>query len=323
MKGTSLRNGALNIAKHVSSCLQLSILLEVSAQKPGNVNRVANFQNTRYEHFMASAVAVEPAFAKAALQGIRCRETIIRPDQVSIGGIIKDAVSSINRWQHGGNTLLGTVILLSPIAVAAGMALAENRGLSLSELRGNIEFVVESTTPADAVAVYDAINLANTNGLIDKAPTLDVNDPESKRRIIKEGITLHDVFTISAAYDSISREWVENYPLTFDTGYPYFVRQLEEPCNLNTAIVHTFLKILSMTPDTLIARKAGLEKAREVSEKAREVLSLGGLTTTTGRKAISSVDAELRAQANKLNPGTTADIITAVLAISILNGYRP
>jgi triphosphoribosyl-dephospho-CoA synthase len=323
MEGPGLQNSALTTAKHISSCVQLSILLEVSAQKPGNVSRAAGFQNTRYEHFMASAVAVEPAFARAALQGIRCKEQRIRPDQVNIGEIIKDAVSDINVWQHGGNTLLGTVILLSPIAVAAGMALAEKREFSLSELRGNIKFAVESTTPADAVAVYDAINLANPNGLIDKAPSLDVNDPNSKRRIMKQGITLRDVFTISAAYDSISREWVENYPLTFDTGYPYFAAQLEETGILNTAIVHTFLKVLSTTPDTLIARKAGPEKAREVSEKAREVLTLGGLTTTTGRKAIVLVDAELRTQANKLNPGTTADIITAVLAISILNGYRP
>lgn len=318
-----MRKDALSTAKHVSRCLQLSILLEVSAQKPGNVNRVANFQNTRYEHFMASAVAVGPAFSQAALQGIRCKEKRIRPDQVNIGEIIKDAVLSINRWQHGGNTLLGTVILLSPVAAAAGMALAEKREFPLSELRCYVEFVVEATTPTDAVAVYDAINLANPNGLIDKAPSLDVDDPDSKRRIMKEDISLHDVFRISASYDSISREWVENYPLTFDTGYPYFARQLEETGSLNTAIVHTFLRILSTTPDTLVARKAGLAKAREISEKAREVLSLGGLTTPTGRNAISSLDAKLRTQANKLNPGTTADIITAVLAISILNGYRP
>jgi triphosphoribosyl-dephospho-CoA synthase len=318
-----LQNSALTTAKHVSSCLQLSILLEVSAQKPGNVNRAEGFQNTRYEHFMASAVAVEPAFARAALQGIRCKEQRIKPDQVNIGETIKDAISNINAWQHGGNTLLGTVILLSPIAVAAGITLAEKREFSLSELRGNIKFAVESTTPADAVAVYDAINLANPNGLIDKAPSLDVNDPDSRRRIMKEGVTLRDVFMISAAYDSISREWVENYPLTFDTGYPYFIGQLEETGNLNTAIVHSFLKILSTTPDTLIARKAGPEKAKEVAEKARGVLALGGLATTTGRNAISSLDSELRTQANKLNPGTTADIITAVLAISILDGYRP
>ncbi|MGB9134578.1 MAG: triphosphoribosyl-dephospho-CoA synthase [Candidatus Bathyarchaeia archaeon] len=318
-----MRHGIQETANHVAGCLQLAILLEVSAHKPGNVNRAANFQNTRYEHFLASAVAVEPPFAKAACQGVKCHYGKIAPSQVNVGEIIKDAVIGINRWQHGGNTLLGTIILLSPIAVAAGMAFAEKRELSLSDLRGNVKLVVESTTPADAVAVYDAINLANPNGLVDKAPTLDVNDPDSKRRIMEEGITLHDVFKISAAYDSISKEIVENYPLTFDTGYPYFTEQLEETGNVNTAVIHAFLKILSANPDTLITRKVGPEKAREVSEKAKEVLNLGGLATNLGSAALDALDVKLRTQANWLNPGTTADIIAAVLAISILSGYRP
>lgn len=316
-------NNARKTAKHVSSCLQLAVLLEAGTHKPGNVSKTIGFSNTRYEHFLASAVAVEPAFAKAAHQGIRCNEGKVKPDQVRVGQVIKDAVASINAWQHGGNTLLGTVILLSPIAVAAGMTLAGKRELSISELRGSIKLVVESTTPADAVAVYDAIKLASPSGLIDKAPTLDVNDPDSKRRIMKEGITLQEVFRISAPYDSISKELVENYQLTFDVGYPYFARQLEKTGSLNVAIVHTFLEILSTTPDTLIARKVGLEKAREVSEMAQHVLSLGGLATHRGRSELHALDEGLRKHANLLNPGTTADIIAAVLAITILNGYRP
>ena len=45
-----------DVADHVSRCLQLAILLEVSAYpKPGNVHRTADFQETDYEHFLASA----------------------------------------------------------------------------------------------------------------------------------------------------------------------------------------------------------------------------------------------------------------------------
>jgi len=272
---------------------------------------------------MASAVAVEPAFAKAALQGIRCKEQRIRPGQVNIGEIIKDAISNINAWQHGGNTLLGTVLLLSPMAAAAGMTLANDDRFSVSRLRENIKLVAESTTPLDAVAVYEAINIANPSGLVDKAPTLDVNDPKSKDTILEENVTLYDVFKISAPYDSISREWVENYPITFETGFPFFTQQLEETGSLNAAIVHTFLKVLSSVPDTLIARKVGLEMAERVSDKAREILRLGGLTTIHGRERLYALDKELRGSANQYNPGTTADIIAAVLAVSILNGYRP
>lgn len=310
-------------AKHVSSCLQLAILLEVSAHKPGNVNRTADFQSTRYEHFLASAVAVEPSFAHAAEQGIMVSDGKIQLNELGVGEIIKDAVVNANAWQHGGNTLLGTVLLLSPIAAAAGMMLTEGEEFSISKLRENIKLVVESTTPSDAVAVYEAINIANPSGLVDKAPTLDVNAPGSKKKILEESVTLYEVFKISAPYDSVSKEWVENYPTTFETGLPYFTQQLKETDNLNTAVVHTFLKVLSKVPDTLIARKAGLDKAKEISERAREVLRLGGLTTLYGKEELSAFDKELRGPTNQHNPGTTADIIAAVLAISVLNGYRP
>jgi triphosphoribosyl-dephospho-CoA synthase len=314
---------AQRTAKHVASCLQLGILLEVSAQKPGNVNRTRGFRSTRYEHFLASAVAVEPSLEYAAERGLMVSERKLRPEDIGVGRVIEEAVANTNRWQHGGNTLLGTIILLAPISVAAGMTIARKEELSISVLRKNISVVVESTTPSDAVAAYDAIRLANPSGLVDKAPTLDVNDPESTKRIQKENVTLHDVFKISASYDSISKEWVENYPLTFETGLPYFEAQLKNTASLDVAILHTFLRVLSVIPDTLIARKASSEKAREVSIEAGTVLKLGGATTQAGRDRLSSLDRRLREKSNQYNPGTTADIIAAVLSISILKGFRP
>jgi triphosphoribosyl-dephospho-CoA synthase len=98
--------------------------------------------------------------------------------------------------------------------------------------------------------------------------------------------------------------------------------QLERD-DLNTAVVHTFLKILSVHPDTFIARKAGVEKAREVSLDAKITLELGGLETTEGREAILKLDRKLRASGNQFNPGTTADLTAAALALCMLSGYRP
>lgn len=311
------------IAKYISSSLQLGILLEVSAPKPGNVNKKSSFETTKFEHFLASAVAVAPSFECAAEQGIKVSKRTIQPEQIGIGAIIKEAVMNINAWQNGGNTLLGTVLLLSPIAAAAGISLARDSRLSSSSLRKDIGLVVESTTPSDAVAVYEAINMADPNGLAGKAPTLDINDPNSKIKLMEEKITLYEVFKISAPYDSISKEWVENYPITFDMGFPYFTQQLKETSNPNIAIVHTFLNVLSKVPDTLIARKAGLRKAKAVSSEAREVMKLGGLMTSSGREKLSRLDTELRGPKNRLNPGTTADIMAAVLSVALLKGYRP
>ncbi len=253
-------------AQHISKCLQLAIMLEVSSQKPGNVSFTSSFEKTRVEHFLASAVAAGPTFQEAAYLGISVAEKRLDVDKVGLGELIKDCAVDVAAWQKGGNTILGTVMLFVPIAVAAGMTPAKEEFVfDFSKMRKNIDLIVKSTTALDSVRLYEAVDIANPSGL-GGAPDLDVTDPASKERLIKENVVLFEVFKIASAYDDICYEWVNNYPITFDLAYPYLMKQLESK-SLNTAVVHTFLKILSERPDTFIARKVGKEKALEVSAR--------------------------------------------------------
>ncbi|UCH37485.1 MAG: triphosphoribosyl-dephospho-CoA synthase [Candidatus Bathyarchaeota archaeon] len=311
-----------HVAEHVSQCLQLALLLEVSAYpKPGNVHRTADSPKTRYEHFLASTVAVAPHFAHAAEVGYDITEGNHTLTEANIGQTIKEAVISTNSWQTDGNTHLGAIILLAPIAYAAGMVLAAG-AFSLNQLRKNIGAIIATTTPEDAVAVYEAIAIANPGGL-GTAPKLDVTAEASRLQISQQQIPLSSIFQIASSYDSIASEWTNNYPITFDLGYPYFTQRLQNSHDINTAAVHMFLRILSEIPDTLIIRKVGRQQARKVSELADQVLQSGGLTTLAGRNALHSFDCYLRQRGNKLNPGTTADITSAIIALAIFNGYRP
>ena len=108
-------------AQHISKCLQLAIMLEVSVQKPGNVSFTSSFEKTRVEHFLASAVAAGPTFQEAAYLGTSVAEKRLEVGKVGLGQLIKDCAVDVNAWQRGGNTILGTVMLFVPIAVAAGM----------------------------------------------------------------------------------------------------------------------------------------------------------------------------------------------------------
>ncbi len=67
----------------------------------------------------------------------------------------------------------------------------------------------------------------------------------------------------------------------------------------------------------------GAANAKKISAEAEKILARGGLTTLTGRNLLRKFDEKLRDPDHKLNPGTTADITEAVLAVSILKGYRP
>jgi triphosphoribosyl-dephospho-CoA synthase len=267
-------------------------------------------------------VAAEFWFEEAARRGIAVHDKKLGVSAVGMGQIIKKCVADINAWQKGGNTLLGTVILFVPIAVAAGMTPVKgNFGFDFARLRENLKLAVESTTAEDAVHLYEAIDVAKPSGL-GGAPDLDVTDPASKTRLLKENVSLYEVFKIAAGYDDICSEWVNNYPITFDAAYPYLSEQLKSR-DLNMAIVHTFLKVLSENPDTFIARKVGVEKAWEISLDAKKVLELGSVETTKGRTSLREFDRKLRESGNLLNPGTTADITAAALALCTLSGYRP
>ena len=134
---------------------------------------------------------------------------------------------------------------------------------------------------------------------------------------------MYKVFEIAEKYDSICSEWINNYPITFDLAYPSLTKKLQNKNDVNIATVQTFLEVLAKVPDTFITRKAGIEKSREISTKAKRILDIGGTETLLGKKSLNNFDQELRKSSNILNPGTTADIIAAALALCVLTGYRP
>ena len=87
-------------------------------------------------------------------------------------------------------------------------------------MRKNIDLSVKATTAWDSVHLYEAVDIASPSGL-NKSTELDVTDPASKERLIRDNVTLFEVFKIGADYDDICYEWVNNYPITFDLAYPY------------------------------------------------------------------------------------------------------
>lgn len=309
-------------ALDISSCLELAMLLEVSAYpKPGNVHRTRDYPETKYEHFLASAVSARPYFEEAAERGIQVSKRQISFRKVRVGEIIHDASVAMMRSQRGGNTSLGTLTLLVPLAVAAGVAIT-GHAFSVSCLRRKVNTVVRSTTEADAVDFYEAVACAKPGGLGNVA-LLDVKDAASRIQILRRRLTLFNVFQVASAWDSVCSEWVSNYRMTFELGFPYFKKELSRSGDLNQATVNTYLKLLENTPDTLIARKAGIQTARRVSMRAKKALMRGGLRTSAGTREIGRLDRILRTNGHILNPGATADLCAAVIALVTLSGYLP
>lgn len=272
----------------VAAAGQLACLLEVSAPKPGNVSPEHHFHDTRYEDFLASAVAIGPALSGAA--------------QHPLGTTIRTAIEATRRWTKS-NTNLGIVLLLAPLARAALR--------SEDTLRKRLAGVLAETTVADAAQVYAAIRHAGPGGLGASAAE-DVSATPT--------VTLQEAMALAADRDAVAREYVTDFALTFEVGVPAVRANRQEGLGWTEVAVETYLTLLASTPDTHIARKLGQAEADAVSRRAMEVRAAGGTRSAIGRKALAALDAELRDPRNRRNPGTTADLTCAALFVVILEG---
>jgi triphosphoribosyl-dephospho-CoA synthase len=277
----------------VAGAAQLACLLEVSAPKPGNVSPGRHFHDTRYEDFLASAVAIGPALADAGS----------RP----LGATVHSAVEATLRWTRA-NTNLGIVLLLAPLARAA---LRLPGATDERALRAQLGRELAATTVADAIEVYAAIRRALPGGLGASARE-DVTAQPS--------VTLREAMALAAERDAVAREYTTDFAVTFEVGAPALRRARSAGLDWAEATVETYLRLLAMVPDTHIARKLGCAAAEAVSARARAVEAAGGVRTDGGRRALEVLDAELRDQANRKNPGTTADLTCAALFVVILEG---
>lgn len=294
----------------IAKIAQIASVLEVSGHpKPGNVHRTQDFDDMIFEDFLISGIVVGDIMKKAAERGKKYKDDYSL-HKIRLGEIIKEAVLETDKW-IGNNTNLGIIILLAPLSAAAGMS------NDITELRKNVERIMNATTSKDAINLYDAINAADAGGMGEQEE-LDVADTEARGRIIKEDISMFKVFEMSAKWDLLSKELTTGMPVTFETGFPTF-KETKDSYGLNKATVQTFLTILAQNPDTLISRKYGMDTARIVSADADSILQNGGILNAQGELLIRQFDTQLLK--NKFNPGTTADITAASIMVTLLEEY--
>ena len=271
--------------RSVAAAAQLACVLEVSSEKPGNITPTHDFHDMTYEDMVRSAIALGPELVRECGVG----ETVL-------------AVVRATRRVAAANTNLGIALLLAPLAKAA---------LGAGPLRERLAATLRALDVADARHAYAAIRLAGAGGLRERVEHDVRSEP---------AIGLRDAMAAAAERDSIASEYVTDYALTFETGVPALAAALGDGLGVREAIVEAHLRLLAAAPDTLIARKRGADAAAQVSARAREVLAAGGVRTAAGREALRRFDASLRSPDNALNPGTTADLVTAAIFVALVEG---
>jgi triphosphoribosyl-dephospho-CoA synthase len=266
----------------LGGCAALACIWEATAPKPGNVYRNADFEDTSYIDFLTSAVAIAPIVDRIA--------------ELGVGGVVLAGIEATRSVIGPKNTNLGILLLVAPLAAAA----------SNKPLREGVADVLAALDANDCDNVYAAIRLTQPGGLGD-ASEADVNADEPPT------VSLVDAMRLAADRDLVARQYTTSFAHVFTVADTIATHAAARP--LGDAVVLAFIELLAAEPDSLIARKCGLAVAREVSGAASSVRESLASGDDVYQAILADFDFWLRSDGNRLNPGTSADIIAAALFV--------
>ena len=260
--------------------------MEVMSPKPGNVAPGQEFADATIDDFLRSARAIAPVLAAAAGR--------------SLGETILDAVQATRRVVNH-NTNLGIILLLSPLA-----KVPLDRSLSVG-----ISEVLNATTVADSRLVYEAIRIAQPAGLGEFGEQ-DLNDEPT--------LNLLECMRLAADRDMIAAQYVNGFQQVLTCGQDW-LREAATICSSQSQQISWLaVRLLAEFGDSLIARKCGQRMSDVVREKAQELLDSGWPIQHHAASRFADFDAFLREDGNQRNPGTTADLIAAILFTALRDG---
>jgi triphosphoribosyl-dephospho-CoA synthase len=270
----------------ISLCASLACVMEATAPKPGNVHRGADFEDASYPDFIVAASVIGPIMERAI--ALPLGQTVLAAVEAT-----QTAVTT--------NVNLGTILLIAPLAQVP-------RPVPLDV--GIVE-ILKQLTPDDARDVYRAIRAANPGGLgrVESADVADAPPPD-----------LIAAMRLAAERDMVARQYAENFQHVLQVVVPWLTRAIEAGLSLSDAIVQVHLELMAEFPDSLIARRRGLEVAEQAAAMARGVLSAGPPRGDAYERALADLDFWLRADGHRRNPGTTADLVAAGLFVALRDG---
>ncbi|MCD6372683.1 MAG: triphosphoribosyl-dephospho-CoA synthase [Thermococcus sp.] len=282
----------------------LGPLVEAAVPKPGNVNRFRDFEDLTFYHFLSAETAVTGVYYEAVKTAELLRKGILEPREAGLGELIKRAVQA-SREAQDANPNFGIIALSIPLMM--GMALGRN----MLDARKKARLLIEESTVRDTMELYRAIRIANPKG-IPSGVKYDVYSDDSFRELFQDEINLARLAEMSCEREMIFCEWLNEYELSYSTfGRLY---ELIKDLPLEDAVVRAFIELLASNLDTLIIRKAGIEEAKLVREKAKKVLE--------GELSVEEFDGFMREKGDLRNPGSLADIMAVSLSLLPLRGLR-
>jgi len=277
----------------IGSIVLKSILLELSCTpKPGLVDRFNSGANRDMDFniFIQSTSALAYGFYQLTQLGMdysNKNETML----LSLRKIGLDIEKKMFEATGGINTQKGLIFLEGLICVSAGSLDKEGMLLSPENICQRVKKISEGVVHKELGSLcYSFQEGKLTHG---------------EKLFLKYGVT------------GIRGEVERGFPTVREKGLPTLQVGLKDGLSFNDASVQSLIHIMTVAEDTNVIYRSNLDFLKNyVQEKAREIIDLGGMYTSKGRKSIQDLDKYFIKKG--INPGGSADLLAVTIALHYL-----
>lgn len=278
---------------HIASLAVQAMLYEASCNpSPGLVSQASSGAHSDMDYFtfLDSATAlINPLIrcADAGLSSDSPKEIFRKIRQIGQLGECQ-----MFHKTGGVNTHKGTLFLLGTCCAAGGKALY--LGTRFSSLQSIIQDMTEGLVERELSSRVSELKNTPTSALSHGERLFLTHEFEGIRGEVQRG--LPTVFDFSLAF------YKENHELS-----------------QNSRLVQTLLGIMQFSEDTNILHRHSLGVLKEVQKRAKQIISMGGMRTPAGIKAIEEMDEDFCRR--KIGPGGSADLLGVTVFLHLLEGF--
>ena len=106
-------------------------------------------------------------------------------------------------------------------------------------------------------------------------------------------------------------------PLVFN--YALKVYKENKTLTLNDRLIHTLISIMQQCEDSNVLHRHSMDMLKQVQQKAKHIISIGGMTTKVGKVAIEELDVEFIK--GNISPGGSADLLAITVFFNSVEEY--
>lgn len=283
---TNINDQAINIA---SLAIQAILYEATCYPSPGLVSKVScgSHNDMNYFTFLDSAAAlINPLIhcAEAGFSSSTSQEIFRQIKQIGRLG-----ERQMFHKTGGVNTHKGALFLLGICCAAGGKALLS--GASFSSLQSIIQEMTE--------------------GLVERE--LNSRVWELENRVLSHG----EILFLTHKVEGIRGEAERGLPVVFNISLAVYKEN--QDLSQNSRLIQTLLAIMQFCEDTNILHRHSFEVLKEVQARAKQIISWGGMRTSSGIKAIREMDEDFRRC--KISPGGSADLLAVTVFLDFLEDY--